>query len=78
LYDILPEQTNESVSGLIILSLRIGIDGEVKDYKVLRNTTNSKMTLTNVVKAAMQSKWESAVLKNQKVEYWINKTYRFR
>jgi hypothetical protein len=58
--------------------LRIGIDGEVKEYKVVQNTTNSNTVLKNVIKVAMQSKWESAVLNNQKVEYWIDKTYRFK
>ena len=78
LLDIIPEKTGEPVSGLIILSLRIGIEGEVKDYKVVKNTTDSNSCLHNVIKAALQSKWESAVLKNQKVEYWIDKTYRFK
>ena len=78
LFDIMPERTDESVSGMIILSLRIGIDGEVKDYKVVQNTTGNNTVLKNVIKVAMQSKWESAVLNNQKVEYWIDKTYLFK
>jgi hypothetical protein len=78
LLDIIPEKTEEPVSGLIILSLRVGIDGEVKDYKVVKNTTDSNSCLQNVIKAALESKWESAVLRNQKVEYWIDKTYRFK
>ena len=78
LYDVMPEKTDDPVFGLIVLSLWIGIEGEVKDYKVKQNTTNSQSCLQNVIKAALQSKWESAVLNDQKVEYWIDKSYRFR
>jgi hypothetical protein len=78
LFDTMPEKMDESVSGIIVLSLRIGIDGEVKDYNVIQNTTSNVTCLKNVVKAAMLSKWESAILRDQKVEYWIDKTYRFK
>jgi hypothetical protein len=78
LYDVMPEKTEEAVLGLIVISLWVGIDGEVKDYKIKQNTTNNPSCLTNVISAALQSKWESAVLNDQKVEYWIDKTYRFR
>jgi hypothetical protein len=78
LFDIIPEKTEEPVSGIIVLSLRIGVDGSVKDYKVVQNTTNNSTCLGYVVKAVMQSRWESAVLREQKVEYWIDKTYRFK
>jgi hypothetical protein len=78
LFETMPEKMGEPVSGIIILSLRIGVDGGVKEYKLLKNTTNSLTCLRNVVKAAIQSKWESAVLRGRKVEYWIDKTYRFK
>ena len=77
LLDVLPERNNQSVSGLIILSLRIGIDGRVKEYKVIKNTTNCSPCLQNVIKAVQQSKWEPAVINNHKIEYWIDKTYHF-
>jgi hypothetical protein len=77
LFDVLPERSNQSISGSIILSLRIGIDGEVKEYKVIKNTTECDLCLANVIKAVQQSKWEPALVNNQKVEYWIDKTYQF-
>jgi len=77
LLDVLPIRNDPSVSGLIILSLRIGIDGAVKEYKVIKNTTNCNPCLENVIKAVKQSKWEPAAINNQKIEYWIDKTYHF-
>jgi len=77
LLDVLPEKNDESISGLIILSLRIGIDGIVKEHKVIKNTTDCNICLENVIKAVFQSKWEPAIIHDQKVEYWIDKTYQF-
>ena len=77
LFDVLPERSDHSISGSIILSLRIGIDGEVKEYKVIKNTTNCNSCLENVIKAVQQSMWEPAEINHQKIEYWINKTYQF-
>jgi hypothetical protein len=77
LLDVLPERNDQSVSGLIILSLRIGIDGSVKECKVKKNTTNCDPCLENVIQAAWQSIWEPALIKNHKVEYWIDKSYYF-
>jgi hypothetical protein len=77
LFDVLPEKNDDSISGSIILSLRIGIDGEVKEYKVAKNTTGCNPCLENVIMAVQQSKWEPALVNNQKVEYWIDKTYQF-
>jgi hypothetical protein len=77
LLDVLPERIDQTVSGLIILSLRIGKDGTVKDFKVIKNTTDCNPCLQNVITAVKQSKWEPAVINNQKIEYWIDKLYQF-
>ena len=77
LLDVLPERIDESVSGEIILSLRIGINGLVKEYKVKKNTTFCNPCLQNVINAAQQSRWEPAVMDNHKIEYWIDKIYHF-
>ena len=77
LLDVLPERNDQSISGLIILSLRIGIGGRVKEYKVIKNTTNCEPCLQNVINAVQQSKWEPAIINNHKIEYWIDKTYQF-
>lgn len=77
LFDVLPEEIDRSVSGLIVLSLRIGKDGTVKEYKVMQNTTNCDPCLKNVVAAVQKSKWEPAIVKGKMIEYWIDKTYQF-
>lgn len=77
LLDVLPEKNDYSISGKIIFSLRIGIDGQVKDYKVIKNTTDCESCLQKVVTAVLQSKWEPAIIDDQNVEYWIDKTYDF-
>ena len=77
LFDVLPERNDQSISGSIIISLRIGIDGAVKEYKVTKNTTNCNPCLDNVIRAVRQSKWEPAEINHQKIEYWIDKTYQF-
>jgi len=77
LLDVLPEKYEQQVSGLIILSLRIGIDGTVKELKVKKNTTTCDPCLQNVIKSARQSLWEPAIINNHKIEYWIDKSYYF-
>jgi len=75
--EILPEKIDKQIKGRIKLSLRIGIDGRVKEHVVLENTTNSETYLANVIKAAENSEWEPITLKGKKREYWIEKTYMF-
>ena len=77
LYDVLPYKYEDPVSGLIVISLLIGIDGRVKDIKVIEDSINDELVLENVIYVAKKSRWESAVLNNEKVEYWIDKVYRF-
>lgn len=70
-------RAGESISGIIQLSLRIGKDGKVKEYKVLSNTTSSDEVLQEVLRAVKQSMWEPVVINNVRYEYWIEKTYKF-
>jgi len=74
--EVLPKR-EENVSGRITLSVRVGTSGYFVDYRVIENTTNSQSCLENVIEAAKKSRWEPILLGSQKVEYWINKTYRF-
>ena len=77
LYDVMPEKNDEFVTGSIVVSLRIGKDGTVKEYKIVKNTTNCKNCLQNIIKAVQLSKWEPAIVDDHKIEYWIDKTYVF-
>ncbi len=75
--EVFPKKCEAVVFGTIVLALRIGKDGKVKDYKVKENTTKSDACLQSVIKAAKKSQWEPILLKNTRVEYWIDKKYVF-
>ncbi len=75
--EVIPVSEGESITGIISLTLKIGTDGRVITHKVLLNTTGSDKELQNVIKAAYKSKWEAIKIKDTKIEYWVNKTYRF-
>jgi len=77
LLEVLPKKIDESTKGRIDLSLKIGEDGKVKDYKVLDNTTGSEACLKNVLKAVYKSRWEPSTTKNDTAGYWLHKSYLF-
>ena len=74
--EVLPKKA-PGVYGTIVLSLKIDIDGAVVDYKIKKNTTGSAECLKNVLQAARKSRWEPVLFENQKVRYWIDKSYIF-
>ena len=47
------------------------------EYKIIGNTTGSDQALQSVIMAAYKSKWEPVKIKNNKVIYWVEKTYSF-
>jgi hypothetical protein len=70
-------QNTESVKGTIILVLRIGTDGLVKEHKVIFNSTSNKMCLNSTIEAAYKSRWEKIKMEGRQIEYWIEKSYLF-
>lgn len=74
--EVFPDNKNES-KGYIILALRIGTDGNVQEHKVVINTMNDTDLLSKVLDAANKSRWQPVKMEGEKVEYWIEKTYRF-
>jgi hypothetical protein len=75
--EVLPQNINNGAKGYVDIALKIGTEGNVLDYKVIRNTTGSKEILQSVLTAAYKSKWEPVKIKNSKVIYWVEKTYSF-
>jgi hypothetical protein len=75
--EVLPKNVEKSTKGYIELSLKIGTDGHVIEYKIIGNTTGSDQALQSVIMAAYKSKWEPVKIKNNKVIYWVEKTYSF-
>ena len=63
--------------GVVELSLKIDTDGHVIEHKIIDNTTGSQRILQSVITAAYKSKWESIKIKDSKIVYWVEKTYRF-
>lgn len=74
--EVLPDNANET-KGYIILALRIGTDGKVQEHKVLLNSMNDAELLQKVLEAAQKSRWQKVKMEGEKVEYWIEKKYRF-
>ncbi len=74
--EVIPKKV-DGAEGVIKLSVLVGIDGKVKQYKILNNTTESQICLNSVVEAVNKSKWQPVLLEGEKVEYWIEKTYTF-
>ena len=70
-------QNMDGVKGTIILVLRIGADGFVKEHKVIYNTSNDEACLMNTIDAAYKSRWEPVKIEGKQVQYWIEKTYKF-
>jgi hypothetical protein len=75
--EVLPKNVEKNTKGYIELSLKIGTDGRVIEYKIIGNTTGSDQVLQSVIMAAYKSKWEPIKIKNNKVIYWVEKTYSF-
>jgi hypothetical protein len=75
--EVLPEKPNGEAKGIIVLALRIGLDGSVLEQKVVSNTTHCFDCLDKVIAAARKSRWQTIEFHGQKTEYWIEKTYTF-
>lgn len=75
--EVLPQNNDEEFKGFIEIRLKIGTDGKVIEHKVVSNTTGSQKCLRNVITAAYKSKWEPIKISNNKIVYWVEKTYRF-
>ncbi len=73
--EVLPDNSNET-KGYIILALRIGTDGKVQEHKILYNSMDTEL-LQKVLDAAKKSRWQTVKMEGEKVEYWIEKKYRF-
>lgn len=67
----------EGVKGTIILVLKIGTDGFIKEDKIIYNTTNNAECLKNTIEAVYKSRWEQVKIEGKQIQYWIEKTYKF-
>ena len=74
--EVVPQKVS-GAEGIIKVKVLIGLNGYVKQHKILNNTTNSETELKFVVDAVYKSRWQSITIEGQKVEYWIEKTYAF-
>ncbi len=74
--EVVPQNV-DGVRGTIILILKIGTDGYVKEDKIIYNTTNNAECLKNTIEAAHKSRWEQIKIEGKQIQYWIEKTYRF-
>ncbi len=75
--EVFPEKSDDDAGGAIKLSLLIGKDGKVVEHKVLKNTTTSQKCFQSVIRAAYKSQWMPVSFDGSKVEFWLEKVYRF-
>jgi hypothetical protein len=75
--EVLPKNVDKNAKGFVELSLKIGTDGHVIEHKIIDNTTGSQQVLQSVITAAYKSKWEPVKINNNKIVYWVEKTYSF-
>ena len=75
--EVLPQNVDKDAKGFVELSLKIGTDGHVIEHKIIDNTTGSQQVLQSVITAAYKSKWEPVKINNNKIVYWVEKTYSF-
>ena len=75
--EVLPQNVDDNIKGLIVMELKISTDGKVIEHKVIANTTGSQKCLQSVITAAYKSRWESVKIKDNSIVYWVEKTYRF-
>lgn len=76
--EVFPSNTDGDITGYIDLRLKIGVDGKVIEHKVIANTTGSNKYLQSVIVAAYKSRWEPIRINNNKIDYWVEKTYTFK
>ncbi|APF19611.1 energy transducer TonB [Caldithrix abyssi] len=76
--EVLPQVDDLQLKGSVVLKLLIDKNGRMKDYRVLSNSTQNPLAVRRVLAAARKSRWETISLNQNKVEYWITKTYQFK
>lgn len=74
--EVVPQNT-DGIKGTVILVLRIGTDGLVKEHKIIYNSSGNQNCLNNTVEAAYKSRWEKIKMEGRQIEYWIEKSYFF-
>ncbi len=74
--EVVPQNV-DGAKGTIILILKIGTDGFVKENKIIYDTTNNAECLKNTIDAAHKSRWEQIKIEGKQIQYWIEKTYKF-
>ncbi len=75
--EVIPQNVDKDIKGEVILQLKINADGKVSNYRIVKNSTNSNQCIDSAIRAAKRSIWESAIINNRPVEYWIEKIYKF-
>lgn len=76
LFEVMPQKPDFPVRGQITLSLKIGIEGTVLEYRILQNTIGSNLYLQQVLEVLKKSRWQPAQINGENIESWIKKTYR--
>jgi hypothetical protein len=76
IFEVIPAVPS-NCNGEILLRLKIGTNGKMVEFKVVKNNTKNRICLEKVVEAVKKSRWESAIVCGKAVEYWIEKSYIF-
>ena len=60
---------------VIVISYKIGIDGKIKDYLLLKNTRNDTAIVSDIVEKACSKIWDCKYENGKPVEYYENESY---
>ena len=66
----------DDIDGFITFSLKIGINGMVKEHRIVENTIENSQFIDKVISSLYKCKWAPVVMEGEKVEFWIELTYQ--
>jgi hypothetical protein len=77
LLEVYPSTLGVTCKGYVRVLLLINKTGRVESVEILENTTAADTCVALVREAALKSHWIPAKVKNEAVNSWVVKTYKF-
>jgi hypothetical protein len=77
LLEVFPSTSGVTCKGYIRVLLLINKTGRVESLEILENTTAADTCVSLVREAALKSKWIPAKIKDEAVNSWVVKEYKF-
>ena len=74
--EVVPKEIN-GAEGQVVVSLKIGEDGYVKEHKIIKDNTNKNECVKSVIASVYKSRWQPIIIEGERIEYWVEKVYKF-